>query len=55
MNRLKRLGWSVVFADLPPRYHWGISPQQRTVYLQAGLSRGALRRAVRAVLAAVPG
>jgi hypothetical protein len=53
MLRLKRLGWSVSFAELPPRYTWGLFPTDRTVLLQQGLPPSRYRRIIRNVLVAV--
>ena len=52
MERLRRLGWTVVVVPLPAAYPWGLFPSDRTVLLRQGLSRAGLRRALRCALAA---
>ena len=54
MRRLKQLGWSVVFVELPAQYPWGLFPVDKTVLLRKGLTPSAYGRIVRDVLAALP-
>jgi hypothetical protein len=54
MRRLKQLGYTVQFVDLPPDYPWGLFPAEKVVLMQCGLPPSRYRKMIREVLTAMP-